>query len=302
MSHRRREAESSLELLMDTICDTLSSILFVAVLVLVMLRMTSKAEVEGSASQVSEVEQLDLERQQQELQGLIETLRQAATALDKPTDLVEPRIAALSAELHERRRIHQDLLQQRLAILDRIGNRQASINEVARTIAGLMKREKDAAKRRDDLKDSLKKEIASRSQHVEYSRVRQTGKQEIQAVLRYGRFYIWHKHGPSGQRLGLNTDEFVVLSENAAEVRSTPMPFAGTVASDTAHAAQQLVARLIGFSPDRDYIGVLVWQDSFEQFRFLKKVLVQKGFEYRLIPANDGDRFNDHGISRDGVQ
>lgn len=80
------------------------------------------------------------------------------------------------------------------------------------------------------------------------------------------------------------------------------MPHGGTAIGGTPEASSQLVARLDEFNPKRDYIGLVVWPDSFEQFGVLKKVLIQKGFEYRLIPAKDGDKFTDIGGSRDGVQ
>jgi len=302
MSNRKRGGESSLELLLDTICNTFGGILFVAILIVVMLRMTSKTQANGDTAQVSEANQLELEHQQADLQGVIETLRLAGAALGESVVLTDSSTADLTAQFRNKHKARQDLLQSRLKTLDSIAERQARINQTAREIDELEKREQATTKTRQDLEATLKAEVASRSQKTDYSRTHQTGKEEIQTILRYGRLYILHRRATSGSRLGLNTDEFVVLEDSSGAMRTTPMPHAGTVIADTPHAAEQLSARLTTFDPAQHYIAAIVWPDSFEKFRFFKKVLIHSGFEYRLIPANLGDKFKDRGGSSDGVQ
>lgn len=302
MSNRKRGNESSLELLLDTICNTFGGVLFVAILIVVMLRMTSKTQTAGDVAQVSEAEQLELEQQQAELREAIEMLRRAGAGLDESVEVADSQTAELLETFKAKQRARQGLLHDRLKTLESIAERQARINQTARELDELEKQERATTKKRQDLEATLKAEVASRSQKVEYSSTHQTGKQEIQAVLRYGRFYVWHRYGPSGGRLGLNTDEFVVLDESAGEMRTTPMPNAGTIVADSSVAIQQLSTRVNHFNPTRDYIGIVVWPDSFEQFRLVKKVLIQRGFEYRLIPAKHGDSFRDRGGSSEGVQ
>ncbi len=302
MSNRKRGNESSLELLLDTICNTFGGVLFVAILIVVMLRMTSKTQTAGDVAQVSEAEQLELEQQQAELREAIEMLRRAGAGLDESVEVADSQTAELLETFKAKQRARQGLLHDRLKTLGSIAEHQARTNQTARELEQMEQRGQLLTKKRQDLETTLKAEVASRSQKVEYSSTHQTGKQEIQTVLRYGRFYVWHRHGPSGDRWGLNTDEFVVLDASDAELRTTPMPHAGTIVADTSKALQQLSTRFNQFNPTRDYIGIVVWPDSFEQFRLLKKVLIQRGFEYRLIPAKQGDSFRDRGGSSDGVQ
>ncbi len=302
MSKRRRGGDSSLELLLDTICNTFGGVLFVAILIVIMLRMTSKSEAEGDSSQVSEAEQLELKRQQAELEGTAETLRQATEGFDEPLKVADSAAAELVNELKNQQQARQNLLQDRLKTLDSIVTHQARINEAARENEQHEKREQATRGRKSELEATLRTEIASRSQQVEYSRARQSGKQEIPALLRYGRFYLLYRYGAAGHPLGLNTDEFIVLDETLIQTRTTPMPHAGTVVADGPQATRELNSKLDAFHPERDYIAVLVWPDSFEHFGVLKKVLVQRGFEYRLIPAKDGGEYSNRGGSRDGVQ
>lgn len=302
MSRRKRGGESSLELLLDTICNTFGGVLFVAILIVIMLRMTSKTEAEGDTSQVSEAEQLQLEQQHADLQAAMETLRRADAALDAPDELTDATAAERLEELKGKQNERRTRLQQRLTTLDSIADHQKRINETAREIEQGEKQSEAITDRMKNLEATLKTEVSKRSQKVEYSQAHVSGRQEIQTDMRYGRFYVWHRYGPSGRRLGLNTDDFVVLRETSTELFTTQLPHAGTLVADTPTSASQLTQRLRHFSPNRDYICVVVWPDSFEQFRYLKKLLVQLGFEYRLIPAKNGDTFRDRGGASEGVQ
>jgi hypothetical protein len=302
MSKRHRGRESSLDLLLDTICNTFGGILFIAILIVILLRMTSNTEADTDMTQVSEAEQLQLEQQRAELQGTLDTLRNAASVLDESDEVADSAAAELLDEFKDKQKERQQLLQQRLQTLDSIAEHQTSINQSAREDEQLEKRERGLKERKEDLEVSLKTEVAMRSQKVEYSEARASGKQEIQTDMRYGRFYVWHRYGPSGRRLGLNTDEYVVLRETSAAIFTTQMPYSGTKVEDTPNSVDQLTQRLGRFNPSRDYICVVVWPDSFEQFRVLKKLLVQLGFEYRLIPAKDGQQFRDRGGASEGVQ
>jgi hypothetical protein len=302
MSRRKRVSESSLELLLDTICNTFGGVLFVAILIVVMLRMTSKAQVESNTAQVSEVEQLELERQQADLHAILDTLRRATADLDQSPATADPVTADAFDELKSKQKSRHDLLQRRLETLGSIAERQTRINRTAGELALLDSKEREAGQKREAAEATLKAEVTSRSQQVEYSRIHWSGKGEIQTDLRYGRFRIWHLYGPSGNRLGLNTEEYVVLKETATEIRTTQIPQSGTLVADTTEATRELTTRLSRFKTGRDYIEVTVWPDSYEYFHILKKVLVQSGFEYRLIPAKQGDTFRDRGGSSDGVQ
>jgi len=296
MSRRKRAGDGSLELLLDTICNTFGGVLFVAILIVVVLRMTSKTEASSDTEPVSEAEMLQLEMRQADLAATLATLRRAAADIAQQLAPADDTVDLFN-DLQKARNSRQELLESRMETLGRIADHQASINRTTRDLSELDARIEKAVEERKELTTTLKSEIDERSQRAGFSATRATGKTEVQTILRYGRFYVWHRYGPSGDRRGLNTDEFVVLDEDGTEIRTTPNPIAGTPADDATESMAQLRDRLKPFRPNRDYIAVLVWPDSFDSFQYLKKVLVDSGFEYRLIPAEQDDVFRDRGGS-----
>jgi TolA-binding protein len=302
MSRRRRPAESSLELLLDTICNTFGGILFVALLIIVMLRVTAKTAANVPVEVPTEVERLELARQQEELQATLSALSKAIAAVSEIPLPVEAVGAELAKDLRAQQKLRHELMEQRLKSLNSIAELTQEIDQTNREIEELAEREKSLEERREKVQTELKQAVAKRTQQVEYSELRPSFKQEIGIVLRYGRLYVWHRYGPGGTKEGLNTDEFVVLEESAAQVRCTPNPVAGTPIDESGESRQAIERRLKAFSPSRQVIAVIVWLDTFGHFRHVKEAIVRLGFNYRLIPVTNDGNVADRGGSSSGVQ
>lgn len=302
MSSRKRGTESSLELLLDTICNTFGGVLFVAILIIIMLRMTSKNQLVEAAAPISESTQLELEKKHAELEGAIETLKLAGASLEVPDKLDETELAELMQELKVKQQDRHELIERQLKTFSTIATHQAQINLTNKELAALDERDRSLAKKLKDAEVALKAETESKSRKVEYAKSHRSSKAEIQTDMRFGRFYIWHRYGPTGQRLGLNTDDYVVLDDTGTAIRTTQNPAAGTVVVDDTKSKNQIISRLSAFNPSRHYICVVVWPDSFDTFQILKKLLVERGFEYRLIPAKNGDSFVDRGGGGSDIQ
>ena len=43
------------------------------------------------------------------------------------------------------------------------------------------------------------------------------------------------------------------------------------------------------------YFAIVVYSDSFDDLQLLKKICVEAGYEYRLMPVIPGETINDHG-------
>jgi hypothetical protein len=63
-----------------------------------------------------------------------------------------------------------------------------------------------------------------------------------------------------------------------------------------------LEARLKTFDPLTHYLAVSVWDDSFEAFQSLKNIMIDLGFEYRLLLVPDGTSVFDRGGTGNNVQ
>lgn len=302
MTRRRRPPPSSLELLLDTICNTFGGILFVAILVIVMLQKTSKTAATGAANGGSELEMLRLERERTEVQGGLDAYRRAADQLPSQSNLSDPEANDLYNHLKQVQRERQSLSDAKSAAVGRIARRQESINKSASDLAKLNDAVATMEKGRKDAAGNLAKEIKSRTKSVELPRSHRSEKREVQTAMRYGRFYVWHNYDQFGLSEGLNTDDYVVIDETPAAVVTTPKPYGGIPVDKTAESHEKLASRLDRFNPTKQYVAITVWPDSFPQFADLKEVLVRKGFQYRLIPATADSQFVDRGGSSDGVQ
>ena len=123
------------------------------------------------------------------------------------------------------------------------------------------------------------------------------GKQEIALVLRYGRLYVWHKYGPGYVRLGLNTDDFVVLSGDSDGLSTRPKPTAGIAINETAASREAVRQLLRRFDKQVCYLAVVVRPDSYATFRHLRDQAIGLGFEYRLMPVETDTPIADRGGS-----
>src|SRR4051812_32574075 len=103
---RRRPADSSLELLLDTICNTFGGVLFLAILVCILLQNTGHSNThERSGPRFTEAEVIDLVRQQQELETALEGLRSAAAQQDRlAAQFVKPEAKDLHDSLAQSRK------------------------------------------------------------------------------------------------------------------------------------------------------------------------------------------------------
>jgi hypothetical protein len=83
MSRRKRTADSSLELLLDTICNTFGGVLFLAILICVLLRMASPLEqLVAEHDRTTPEEMQALELQLDALVAEIETLQATQSQQD----------------------------------------------------------------------------------------------------------------------------------------------------------------------------------------------------------------------------
>ena len=302
MRRRHSAINGSLDLLLDTICNTFGGVLFVAMLVVVMLRMTAKTADAIPREAVTEVELLELERQQAEVRTVLDSQRRATEQLSSQQSLVDPAAAELWQQLTALQNERDVLIDTRLATLGRTAKLQASINQVTKALAEIESDEQDLKSRRAEVTLALDEERKSRTHDADLPRLRTSDKIEVQTALRYGRFYIWHKYDNYGIRSGLNTDDYIVLEDTPSSIVTTQLPYAGTPIDKSDESHQAVKARLGRFGSNRHYIQVTVWLDSFEQFRHIKEVLVTNGFDYRLTPAMAESQFIDRGGKSEGIQ
>jgi hypothetical protein len=302
MSKRKKPPSSSLELLLDTICNTLGGVLFLAILVSLMLRASSPLRVVAISAESLQEEILGLEKQQADTTTRLESLRQAAAGQERIAEqFATPDMAKALTAYRELREERDGLISNRASRLAQIARSQGEILHLMERQKSLDEAMVAAGTRVREAEVAIRSELGTRAQTARLPRLRMTNKREIGLIVRYGRVYFWHRYDRFGNRLGLNTDEFVIVEDHGPDLETIPKPYAGLPIGDL-HARTALAVQLREFDNRRHYLALVVWEDSFDVFQLLKKVVVDLGFEYRLMPVAAGECILDRGGSERRVQ
>jgi hypothetical protein len=318
MSRRKRTADSSLELLLDTICNTFGGVLFLAILICVLLRMASPvAELVTEPDRTTPEEMQALESQLDALVAEIETLQAAQAQQDEIAEkLIDPAQKDLFNEVSKERAERHRLLQDRLRTV-------AEVHKTQRSTAALLKDLEALRKNLDTTRQEIKDKRAELAQaHAERDKLalkadelltamqkaqartaplprqRRSTKSEVGLIVRFKRLYLWNNHNSAGDPIGLNTDELEFEQRLGANILVGPKPQAGVLLEGD-NAPARITARLKPFDPQRVHLAIPIWGDSFESFQTLKNTIVGLGFEYRLMPMEDDAVLTDRGGGSD---
>jgi hypothetical protein len=310
MSRRRRNDDSSLELLLDTITNTFGGILFLAILVSLLLQSASPTPEAATASTntpLSAAEQATYEVALEDLQDQLSRLQQKRrTAENKPatTDTrADDEAAALAAEIaeacEERARAgletaaHQRARSATLEELSRLDERRSAST---RRLEDAKRERADAAAEAESLiqlRDKLERssQASSIEQTAGMPTIHQTHKQQVAIYVRFGRLFLMHSWR-NGSRMGPNPAYFVVTPGSPPVAR--PKPGAGIpIQANTIDA--ELGKMLKDFPPAGWVVAIVVFGDSFEEFQIVKRSIVEKSYEYNPIPVKPGGSVFDSG-------
>jgi hypothetical protein len=310
MSRRRSLEDSSLELLLDTICNTFGGILFLAMLVSLLLTQTqrrtaAKAAAAGPQPALSPAEITRMERRIENLQHeaeRIESLLEDVANLS--VQFASPENESLARALAAAESRNATLQARQAELLATAADAQAASARAAATAKEEERRfdraraDLDAARRRlaDAQRESsaLVKAAATLEARLQAAetvettgrapRERVTSKREFGLLLKYGRVYHMHRYTPNGRSVNL-TDFFVV--EGSEFNRAHPRPTAGIDLAAPA-AFDQVEASCRPFPADEWHPSLVVHGDSFAEFLILKSWLVKRNYEYRVIPTAEG--------------
>jgi hypothetical protein len=333
MSRRRRAEDSSLELLLDTITNTFGGILFIAILVALLLQTTGREEQAAGAATpppMSAAEVAALEVRLEDLRDRVMRLQKAVGPVelpDGPHAAIARRVADLLARvaLAVDERAHATLatadLQRQMAVARNAAERMAA--EAARRereqAAELAAEEQkvaerataagsrhDAARRDKAEAEAEAAELTRRLVELEEAAqpavieqtaglpaLRPTTKQQVSIYVRFGRVFMTHVWR-NGERLGPNPAQFVVLPGDPPVAQ--PKPTTGAPI-ERRTIREEVRGLLAAFPPDRWVVAVIVFDDSFAEFQWIKKAIVDMGYQYVPFPVSPGEGVYDSGGS-----
>jgi hypothetical protein len=308
MARRRRGADGSLELLLDTICNTFGGIVFIAMLVSVLLTQTRR-RTEASAPvephpALSAADLVRLQAEVLEAEAEFEQIGDVAESFEAIVAQVDPDHREQVAEMLEAEREATQVASEQARLLADLATAQAAR---ARAASKAVAAERDADSRsaraveatrrleaammtRETLLESA--DILARSAAESATvrtkgrapRMRDTDKLEFGVMLKYGRMYVMKTI--RGGRALVNTADFWVVEERSHNT-ARPLPHRGLAIRRDATLPAEVEATLGDINPREWYLALVVHPDSFEAFLELKAVLVGLGYEYRLLPTNE---------------
>lgn len=302
MSRRRLQAADSLELLLDTLCNTFGGVLFIAMLVTVLLQMSGK----GDASKPREpidAELLhdladELEVLGRERDSLLHELRahppEPANS-DDPAGRTHARLAETKARL-------EDLERRRDAKLVETGRTDANALTFDKEATAARGRPRELEREIEKLREQVAEIHRANSRIVRTPVAHTTEKRGLAIELRYDRLYLVHTYNAAGDRMGPNLDEYVLLAETDDRLVITADPTRGTPIADRQAVLESLRKRLDRFSSSVWFLDVVVRSGSFGSFHALQEASHELGYEMRVLPFADSVEVLDRGGDRSDVQ
>lgn len=284
MRRRRRAADSSLELLLDTICNTFGGVLFLAILVAMLLQLRGTAGALTAPSPISHRHLQERRARTEELKSELESLHAATRQqAEMIGDLSPSEMAVQRQELEAARQKHSELLTRRAAMATELANTQEVTNQAAQELAKIDSDLAAARQESDSLEESLENETEARTIQARLPVLHETTKRESSYCLRYGRLYrVLDSAGP-------NTHDFDVQTASNT-IGVTPKPNGGQPLGRGTQAKVHFTKEIGTIDPSTTYLAIFVWPDSYGEFQDVKSVMLEKQFEYRLVPlTNDTD-------------
>ncbi len=291
MSNKHRANDGSLELLLDTICNTFGGVLFISLLVVVLLNMTSrKVAVTPPPSEDARAKLARAKSELAETQYQLNAWRTRVEQQEKTEQTVDnPELEKMLEELDARRAKRTHLDTDSTSRLAQVGTVQTDINTIAAQLAQqteAMAQAKNAVAAADEL---LKREVARRTRELRTPVEIETKKQEVPFLLRKGRLGAVLKTDHGGN-LAPNDTECVVQQDAGGKSYIEPKPGTGLAVDPTGDADGGIAKRLTQFDSTKHYLAIFVWPDSFDHFATVRDVAMTHGFQYRLVPFPEGER------------
>lgn len=296
MRARRRRgsslADDSLELLLDTICNTFGGVLFIAILLAISVQPEPTV-----ATLVSPEDAMNRARAETliaEMESLQQVLEQQQRLID---DLALASLERMNAGNQE--------------ILDTVDNVQAEVDardaalqdessaaeQSKETLASLDKSLVDERNREQELRETVEQAYRNREQTISLpDAARTSARIEVGLIMQFGRLYQWHRFDALGLRRGLNTDEMYTRGEGPLGVDVGPIPTRG-IDLNAPDAARRVQAKLSRFRTSQHEFAIVVRNDSFAQFSLVRDVIKANGFRYSLFAGN-GPVYDRGGESR----
>jgi len=267
---RKLSQGDSLDLLLDTICNTFGGVLFLSLLVVILLNLSGdklRTSVPSDAvtARISQAQLL-----WQQTNDELSSLRTAVARIEEIREElggdreVQRQILRLKSLSHE----HQRDTKQREDSLHDLTRTRRTVNELLSEAARLEESIRDSERELTVLQSQLKKEVLLRSQTATIPKERTTVKEEVPFLVSNGKLCACYDFHPNG-----------TLTENRRETRVRevggekiiePITVQGMLISNSTAELTALADKLKSIDRSKYFVTVVVWPDSFDKFGILR--------------------------------
>lgn len=287
MSRKAAASGDSLDLLLDTICNTFGGILFIAMLVVILTNQASRDAAPSTPTVESSRTLRKLRGELTESESHLTKLRQAVRQKeDLERRFANPESLALLESLRSIDDQSDSLMHDRAENLANVAESQADLEETAGKLEQLVDQMAQAKERLRREKENLEREASVRARTSAAPQQRATQKLPLVFFLKVGRLCSYASCDENGDMVQ-NIAESKVIEEAPGKKSIEPIPGSGLVVSIDGGNSEDIARRFSAFDKTRFHLTVFVYKDSFGQFESLKNQMIRSGFEYQLVPIPD---------------
>lgn len=290
MSRRASMSGDSLDLLLDTICNTFGGILFIAMLVVILTNQMSREAAPKDPTAENSHALRTMRGELSESDAKLTKLRQAVRQKeDLERQFADPESRELLTTLHALDDDTTSMITDRNQKLENVAESQANLIESARELERMTQMLAEAQLRLEQEKQLLQNETALRSRTSQTPKQRATQKSPVAYFLHAGRLCAVATKDENGTPIP-NEDEVRFVDDPVNGKYVEPIENAGLPIAPDGSNAEQIAQKLKLFDKDKHYLSVVVYRDSFANFEALKNEIIRAGFEYQLVPFADGEK------------
>ena len=280
MTRQSNAHDSSLELLLDTICNTFGGIVFISMLVVTLLNLSSERLDRDVPSSASQLELVRLETERQAVHDELTRLRRdAENQTNAIGALVSEDVIRAARELHRTEENVRRALARKSRLVGEGSQSQIAINEIQQRSEDRLREIEVKLKELDSLKRQYDKMVQARAKKAAVSTVRQSHLIPIVFFLKNHRLY-----GPLRVPGGAeNTTDFARRQEGGATILDAnpnggaPITPEGPIGAEASRRLQEMPSASCS-------IKLFVWEDSFDECEVVRQEIRRLGLAVALVP------------------
>ena len=283
--------DDSLELLLDTICNTFATVIFISMLASILAQNSAPAAASATETKAAVDETYARQRELSELQRRQKALQ---SQLTQQSDLIDrfssEESVALAMQIHQDSESQSRMSAQKVETADAIVRSERDSLQLEQAVQELLKQLQDEQTRQTAGENNLRNLRTNAGHTAEVRRVHETTKFGFTFALDNGRLYSVHTSDDKNaamMNLMIDRDDCDV-TEVAGVTTIRPLQNAGSPLQNSPTAKRDAKVKLSKVSKNF-VVRLFVAKDSFAEFLPVKEALTELGLEYALeiMPGQD---------------